>query len=364
MAESESDKSSRTEEATEKRKSQARTDGQVAMSRDVGTAAVLIGGVGFLAIGVPIGLRQLTDVTRRGLSLSFDETFWKALTVEHIHTIVVQISVTTMILILPILCVVLFMGTGASLAQTGFMWRPNALQPNFGKLNPIKGLGKLFSTRSVMELIKGLVKIAIIMMVALFTARHDLLMVPGLMDYDLPASIEMAGHLTLKVATGVVGALAVLAAVDYIYQRFEWSRDLRMTKEEVKEEHKASEGDPLVRGRIRSAQRDLAKKRMMAAVKTADVVVTNPTHLAVALKYDATQKAAPFVVAKGAGFIAERIRELARHHGVAVVENKLVARTLYRLVDIGKEIPSNLYRAVAEILAFVYRARGVNPGQL
>lgn len=358
-----SDKSSRTEEATEKRKSTARSEGQVAMSRDVGTAAVLIGGIGFLAIGVPIGLRQLTDVTKQGLALSFDETFWKALTIEHIHTVIVQTSVTTLILILPILGVILFMGTGASLAQTGFMWRPEALQPSFSKLDPIKGLGKLFSLRSVMELIKGLVKIAIIMGVALFTARHDLLLVPALMDYDLPAALEMAGHLTLKVAMGVVGALAVLAAADYFYQRFEWQRDLRMTKEEVKEEHKSAEGDPLVRGRIRSAQRDLAKKRMMAAVQTADVVVTNPTHLAVALKYDAAQKAAPFVVAKGAGFIAERIRELARHHGVAVVENKLVARTLYRLVDIGKEIPSNLYRAVAEILAFVYRARGVNPGQ-
>jgi len=363
VADSESDKSSRTEEATEKRKSEARRDGQIAMSRDVSTAAVLIGGVGVLTIGMPIGLRQLTDVTHRGLSLSFDETFWKALTVEHIHTIVVQTSITTMILILPILGVILFMGTGASLAQSGFLWRPEALQPHFNKLNPITGLGKLFSARSVMELVKGLVKIAIIMVAALLTARHDLLMLPGLMDYDLLASIEMAGHLTLKVAMGVVGALAVLAALDYMYQRFEWARDLRMTKEEVKEEHKASEGDPLVRGRIRSAQRDMAKKRMMAAVKTADVVVTNPTHLAVALKYDASQKAAPFVVAKGAGFVAERIRELARHHGVAVVENKLVARTLYRLVDIGKEIPSNLYRAVAEILAFVYRGRGINPGQ-
>lgn len=359
-----SDKSSRTEEATEKRKSQARTDGQVAMSRDVGTAAILIGGIGFLSVGVPIGLRQLTDVTRRGLTLSFDETFWKALTIEHVHTIIVQISVTTLFLILPILGVILFMSTGASLAQTGFMWRPNALQPKFSKLNPIAGLGKLFSTRSIMELIKGLIKIAIIMGVALFIARHDLLLVPALMDYDLASSIEMAGRLTLKVAMGVTGALTVVAAADYLYQRYEWARDLRMTKQEVKEEHKAAEGDPLVRGRIRTAQRDLAKKRMMAAVQTADVVVTNPTHLAVALKYDTAQKAAPYVVAKGAGFIAERIRELARHHGVAVVENKLVARTLYRLVDVGKEIPSNLYRAVAEILAFVYRARGVNPGQL
>jgi flagellar biosynthesis protein FlhB len=156
----------------------------------------------------------------------------------------------------------------------------------------------------------------------------------------------------------VSGAIAVLAVFDYAYQRYEWERSLRMSKEEIKEEHKASEGDPLIKSRVRTVQRELVKKRMLAAVKTADVVITNPTHLAVALKYDTARMTAPVVVAKGAGVIAERIRELARHHSVPVVENKFVARTLFRLVDIGKEIPNDLYRAVAEILAFVYRARG------
>jgi flagellar biosynthetic protein FlhB len=165
----------------------------------------------------------------------------------------------------------------------------------------------------------------------------------------------------LKVSLAVAGAIAVLAGLDYLYQRYEWERSLRMSKDEIREEHKATEGDPFIKSRVRTIQREMTKKRMMAAVKTADVVITNPTHLAVALKYDTATMGAPVVVAKGAGLVAERIRELARHHGVPVVEHKFVARTLFNLVDIGKEIPNELYRAVAEILAFVYRARGMAP---
>jgi flagellar biosynthetic protein FlhB len=167
------------------------------------------------------------------------------------------------------------------------------------------------------------------------------------------------GGLTLKTAAIIAGAITVVAGADFFYQRYEWERSLRMTLQEVKEEHRDQEGDPMIKSRVRSAQRDMMRKRMMAAVPKADVVVTNPTHLAVALKYDTERMSAPIVVAKGAGHLAERIRAVARQHGVVVVENKFVARTLYKLVDIGKEIPADLYRAVAEILAFVFRARGV-----
>lgn len=358
------DDSNKTEQATPKRKEEARRQGQIAISRDVGTAAVLLGGVGFLAAATPLGVRQLTEVTRQGLAMSFEPAALRSLSLDQVQTLLVQMSTTVLSFVLPLLGVIIVMGVGMSLAQTGWMWRPNALKLDFSRLSPLKGLSKLVSFRSVMELIKGLTKIAIITGVAMLTARHDLVVLPALIDYDLGTAMHMAGKLVFKVAIGVTGALAALAGLDYLYQRYEWERGLKMTKQEVKEEHKAAEGDPLIRGRVRAAQRDLSKKRMMAAVKTADVVVTNPTHIAVALKYDGTKMAAPFVVAKGAGFVAERIRELARHHGVPVVENKLVARTLYKLVDIGKEIPGNLYRAVAEILAFVYRAKGVSPGQL
>jgi flagellar biosynthetic protein FlhB len=350
--------SNKTEPATDKRKAEARKQGQIAMSRDLSTAAVLLGGIGLLAAMLPAGLQKMTQVTRQGLILSFGHVFHEGLTIDAVHTLIINMGATILLLVLPILGGLLLIGSGTSLAQTGFLWRSNAIQLDFGRLNPVKGLARLVSLRSVMELIKGLLKIAIVTGVGLFVVRHDLIQVPEMMQYDLGASLQVTGRLSLKVALAVAGAIGVLAGLDYLYQRYEWERSLRMSKEEIKEEHKASEGDPLIKSRVRSAQRDLSKKRMMAAVKTADVVVTNPTHLAVALKYDSKQMAAPFVVAKGAGFVAERIRELARHHGVPVVEHKFVARTLFKLVDIGKEIPGNLYRAVAEILAFVYRARG------
>jgi flagellar biosynthesis protein FlhB len=352
----------KTEAATPKRKEEARRQGQVAMSRDVSTAAVLLGGIGLLAALLPVGMRKMTDVTRLGLTLSVDRAALDGLTIDRVHDVIVQTGETVLLLVFPIFMGIALIGAGASLAQTGFLWHPNALQWDFARLNPLKGLSRLASLRSVMELVKGLLKIALITGAGLYVMRDDLAQVPALIAFDMDSALLVTGRLALKSALAIAGAIGLLAGLDYLYQRYEWERGLRMSKEEIKEEHKAAEGDPLIRSRVRAAQRDLAKKRMTAAVKTADVVVTNPTHLAVALKYDAAKKAAPYVVAKGAGFVAERIRELARHHGVAVVENKFVARTLYKLVDIGKEIPADLYRAVAEILAFVYRARGITPG--
>jgi flagellar biosynthetic protein FlhB len=356
------DYGNKTEQATPKRKEEARRQGQVAMSRDVSTAAVLLGGIGLLAAVMPMGIRRMTEMTRQGLALSFDPAFQSGLTIEHVYTVIVRTGTTILTLVLPILGAIALIGSCASLAQTGFLWRSNAIQLDFGRLNPMKGLSRLASFRSVMELIKGLLKIAIITGVGIFVMRHDLLQVPALIEFDMSTALQVTGRLALKTALAVSGAIGILAGLDYLYQRFEWERSLRMSKEEIKEEHKSAEGDPLIKSRVRTAQRELSKRRMMAAVKTADVVVTNPTHIAVALKYDSSKMAAPFVVAKGAGFVAERIRELARHHGVPVIEQKFVARTLFKLVDIGKEIPANLYRAVAEILAFVYRARGVTAG--
>jgi flagellar biosynthetic protein FlhB len=168
----------------------------------------------------------------------------------------------------------------------------------------------------------------------------------------------MAGRMALTVTAWVAGALVVLAVADYGYQRWQLSKDLRMSRQEVKQEQKETEGDPLIRSRIRSLQRQAARRRMMAEVPKSDVVITNPSHLAVALRYDGVRMAAPVVVAKGAGFIAERIRQIAAEHGVPIIENKPIARSLHKLVEVGREIPVELYQAVAEILALVLRARG------
>lgn len=352
------DRSNKTEAATPKRKEEARKEGQVAVSRDLSTAAVLLGGIGLLAVMLPAGVHKMTEMTRQGLTLSFPLDFYEGMSIEQVSSIVIHAGITVATLSLPVVAGILLMGGGASLLQTGLLWRAKAVQPDVGRVNPMKGLSRMVSLRSVMELVKGLLKIAIVTGVGLWVARYDVLQIPGLIEFDVGTVLQVTGGLSLKVSLAVAGAIAVLAGFDYAYQRYEWERSLRMSKEEIKEEHKATEGDPLIKSRVRTIQRETAKKRMLAAVKTADVVITNPTHLAVALKYDTASMGAPVVVAKGAGLIAERIRELARHHGVPVVEHKFVARTLFKLVDIGNEIPNELYRAVAEILAFVYRARG------
>jgi flagellar biosynthesis protein FlhB len=355
------DRSNKTEPATPKRKEEARKKGQIAMSRDLSTAVILLSGIGLLAAMLPVGVLKMTEMTRQGLTLSFPVAFYQHMSIEQVYEVVIHAGLTVVTLSLPIVLGILVMGSCTALLQTGLLWRADAIEPDLQRISLIKGLSRLFSLRSVMELVKGLLKIAIVTGVGLWVARYDVLQIPGLVGFDMGSVLDLTGRLSLKVGLAVAGAIAVLAGFDYFYQRYEWERSLRMSKEEVKEEHKSAEGDPLIKGRVRTLQRELTRKRMMAAVKTADVVVTNPTHLAVALKYDTSTMGAPVVVAKGAGFVAERIRELARHHGVPVVEQKFVARTLFKLVEIGKEIPNELYRAVAEILALVYRARGVTP---
>jgi len=348
----------KTEPASEKRKADARKEGNIAVSRDVTTAALLFAGIGLLALLAGPGMHQLTDVTRLGLTMSFDRVVHASLTIEQIHALVIQVGLKSLLLMLPFLGGLALVGAGASLAQTGLLWKPS-LPFDIGRLNPLKGLGRLFTLRSVSELIKALLKIAIIGGIGAFVLGQDLPRLPELVHYDVWGLLTVMGWLTLKAAAIIAGAIAVVAGADFLYQRYEWERSLRMTRQEVKEEHRDAEGDPMIKSRVRSVQRDMMRKRMMAAVPKADVVVTNPTHLAVALKYDTARMSAPIVVAKGAGHLAERIRAVARQHGVIVVENKFVARTLYKLVDIGREIPADLYRAVAEILAFVFRARGL-----
>lgn len=356
------DKDNKTEQASEKRKADARLEGNIAVSRDVTTAAMQVAGVGLLFFLARPGMQQMTEVIRLGLSRSFDRAVLASLTVDGIHSLVVQVGTTTILLMLPFLGGLALAGAGASLAQTGFLWK-SSLPFDVSRLNPITGFSKLASLRSISELVKALLKISIIAGIGIAVLRGEIGRLPELVQYDVWGLINVMGWLLLKVAASVTGAIVVVAAADYFYQRFEWERSLRMSHAEVKEEHRSSEGDPQIKSRVRSMQREMMKKRMMAAVPTADVVVTNPTHLAVALKYDAEGQGAPIVVAKGAGHVAERIREIARQHGVSVIENKFVARTLFKLVEVGKEIPADLYRAVAEILAYVYRAKGFTPKQ-
>lgn len=350
----------RTEQASARRKADARRRGQVAISRDVPTAAMLFGAVALLYLLSETALLRLVTVMREWFVRATDPNSF-ALDMDRLQDVIRLFGWESLGLALPFAVGVAAASIAAYLVQTGALWASEGLSIDGSKINPIAGFGRLLSIRSAGELIKAILKLSIIAGVAVIALRRDVSRLPELVQQDVSGMLPMAGALAFRLTMLIAFAIGLIALADYGYQRFEWERSLRMSRQELKQEHRDAEGDPVLRSRVRSLQKQMTRHRMMAEVMTADVVVTNPTHLAVALRYDQQRMSAPVVVAKGAGFVAERIREIAREHGVMVVENKVVARTLYQLVDIGREVPEELYRAVAEILALVFRARGTQP---
>jgi flagellar biosynthetic protein FlhB len=246
--------------------------------------------------------------------------------------------------------------------QVGNIFSTKVLVPDLSRLQLFQGLKRIFSGNSLVELGKSIAKILIIGSVAYYSVKKELPYLLPLLDQEVGQIVLYLAGAVFRITGRIVIALVVLAAGDYFYQRYRFEKNLKMTKQEVKDEMRQVEGDPKVKARMRSIMRQMANKRMMTEVATADVVITNPTHVAVALKYDATM-IAPQVVAKGQGFIAQKIIALAQEAGVPRVENRELARSLYRLVEVGKTIPTSLYRAVAEVLAYVYRLRGAAGGK-
>jgi len=254
----------------------------------------------------------------------------------------------------PLFLAIVVAGFLANYIQFGFIFSWEAVAPKFDKIDPIKGFQKFISLRSLVELVKSLLKMAIVTVIVWFNLRDELDNLIPLMDESLWGILVYTGKVMFRIMITTCWVLIVLAILDYLYQRWEHEKSLRMSRQEVKDEFKQTEGDPIVKARIRRIQREVARKRMMANVPKADVVITNPTHLAVAVRYDPDRMVAPTVVAKGAGHVAEKIREIAGAHKVPIIENKPVAQLLYKTVDVDQAIPEDLYRAVAEILAYVY----------
>ncbi len=350
---------SKTERASDRRKQEAREKGQVALSREIPTAALLLTGLGLMYALLDTGLRHLIEVMRVWLNLGNRLTVVRSeVTREMFFDWMVAFGWEISHLVLPLALGLMVVGASATVVQTGIQIPGRGIKLELSRLSPLGGLKRIFSLRAVVELFKSILKVVVIALVGFAAVRHDLDLLPALVQYDLGSVLGMLGRMMAKMAFWIGIVMAIIAAADYAYQRYEWERGLRMTKEEVKKEHKDAEGDPLLRSRVRSLQREMSRNRMMAEVPKADLVLTNPMHLAVALRYDPAKMGAPTVVAKGAGYVAERIKDLAREHGVMIVENQFIARSLYRLVEVGREIPTNLYRAVAEILALVYKARG------
>lgn len=260
----------------------------------------------------------------------------------------------------PVFLAALAAGLAVNYLQVGFLFTTDALQPQLNRLNPAEGFKRILSRRSLFELVKSLLKVTLVGAVALLFVRGNLETLLLVLYQDAGVVWETVRSLSLQLSLRIAGAFLVLALLDYLYQRYEHNQNLKMTRQEVKEEFKQTEGDPQLRARLRERRRQMATQRMMQDVPKATVVITNPTELAVALRYTDGKDSAPVVVAKGAALMAKRIRETAAGHGVPVVENKPVARLLYEQVDVGQEIPVDLYQAVAEILALVYRLRDGN----
>jgi flagellar biosynthetic protein FlhB len=340
----------KTEQATPKKKEDARNKGQAAKSKEVSSIAILAAGTIYLFFNAG----ELTDK----LGANIKQTFINIPQITSgdmgLDTYMSQTIQNFLVMILPILILLVVVSLAANLLQTGFILSVEPLTPDLSKIDPVKGFGKIISKRSMAELLKSIFKIVIVGWAAFSILKNDYSLMIPLMYQDNVQIMSMLGRISLKVVTRCCYVIFVLAVLDYLFQKWEFEQNLKMTKQEVKEEYKQTDGDPMIKSRIRSIQREMARRRMMKEVPKADVVITNPTHYAIALRYKPEEKmTAPKIVAKGADNIAMKIKEIALKHGIPMVENKPLAQNLYKL-DLGQEVPPNFYQAVAEILAYVY----------
>jgi len=345
----------KTEQPTSKKLSKAREEGQVVKSQEVSTAFIFLGALGvFLFVG-PWMFWALSDFMH-GIFQNLGTLHIKGISARAFLFEVLQ---HLGLIIMPLLLVLLILGVAANLLQVGFLFTLKPLVPKLSKFNPIKGMKKFVSLKSLVELLKSFFKIVFIGGISWLVLRGELDAIPSLIEMSVGQILTYIGTVSLKMLFYVALGMIVLAVIDFSYQRWQHTKDLMMSKQEVKDEIKQSEGDPQVKGKIRQAQREMAMRRMMESVPDADVVITNPTSLAVAVKYDAKEMFAPQIVAKGAKLIAERIKDIAMESDVPIVENKPLAQTLFKSMEIGDFVPPDLYKAVAEVLAYVYKLRGI-----
>ncbi len=345
----------KTEQPTAKKRDEARKEGQVAKSQEITTALMFL--IAFTTLSLMsnyIVTRVISIMSNSFVRISdWDDIF----VIDYIKVYLNDIAVYTLITVLPIMLIILLAGVINNVIQVG--WKPTTkpLKPKFSKLDPIKGFKRIFAMRALIDLIKSIAKLVIIVLVVYNTVKDELINIYLLFDYGLQYSVSFYAGLAFKMGISIGAIFIILGILDLIYQKWKHTKDLKMSKQEVKDEYKQSEGNPEIKGKIKSKMREAAMRRMMQDVPSADVIITNPTHFAVAIKYDNASGGAPKVVAKGQDHLAFRIREIAKDNDVPIVENKPLARTLYANVDIGREIPPDLYQAVAEVLAYVYKLK-------
>lgn len=353
MAE-EDDDSQKTEDPSGRKLERGRRRGQVAQSPEVANWGILLAGAMLVLFAASWSMKKIARV-----SLPFLESPGQMpADISHLHMLTVDLAWALLAALWPVFLFLLVAALAIHLVQTGLVWAVDKFELDWGRLSPLKGFRRLVSLRTLVEFVKGVVKLAVIGGIIFAFALPLLKEAELLPAMSLGAVLDRSEAVVLRVAAAALAALTVVAGLDFIYQRFAFMQQMRMTKHEVKEEHKQTEGDPHVKARIRALRKERARQRMMAAVPKATVVITNPTHYAVALAYEMEKMEAPKLVAKGADFIALRIREVAEENDVPVVENPPLARALYASVELEEEIPVEHYKAVAEVIGFVMRLKG------
>ncbi|WP_018975017.1 flagellar biosynthesis protein FlhB [Saccharibacillus kuerlensis] len=344
----------KTEKATPKKREESRKKGQVAKSQELPAAAVLITAIAILMI---FGSNFRTVITHL-FTDTFSNRMNMDITIDNVMIMMMQYMLEIFKLLAPIFIAAVLIAIIASFAQYGLLFTGEGLKMRFSKMDPIKGFKNIFSMRSIVEMLKSLLKMTIIGVLVYTTLRGEITTISKMHAMSLEDTLDFAASVTILLGIKIGSALLILGVFDFMYQKYEFEKGIRMSKQDIKDEYKKAEGDPLIKGKIRERQRRMAMQRMMQDVPTADVIITNPTHYAVALKYDGNQMQAPEVVAKGKDFVALRIREVAKENGVMIMENKPLARALFAQAEIGDNVPADLFQAVAEVLAYVYRLKG------
>jgi flagellar biosynthesis protein FlhB len=343
----------KTEQATPKRREESREKGQVAKSREVPSVSILVACLIYFYFNAAGLLEQVKAL----MASIFRSSGQMVISMDNVQTLLIGLLYKVFIMLAPLLLTVSIAALISNVIQVGILFSPAAMQPELSKIDPIKGFQRLFSVRSIFELVKNIMKVFVVGIIAYLAVKNEMETLLPIAEQGAGRIMIYMGKISFKILLNTCWVLIILAILDYLYQRWEYEKSLRMSRQEVKEEFKNTEGDPAIRARVKRLQREMARKRMMAAVPKADVVITNPTHLAVALRYEQEKAIAPYVVAKGAGLIAEKIKEIAGGENIPIVENKPLAQVLYKMVKVDGLIPENLYRAVAEVLAYVYKLR-------
>ena len=350
----------KTEQPTAKKLDDARKEGQVAKSQEIATAFTLLALFVIIRVIYPFMGTNFQGLFERVYNSIPDvaRTYDGMLPVAYIRSILTNAIITMLLISAPFFIIAFIIAFLSDLVQVGFKPTSKPLQPKLSKLNPISGMKKIFSARKLFDLGKSILKLVVMgaVIFSFFTGRTESLFL--LYDMPLKQAIGLMGNLIIDLGLRIAAAYMVIAFIDLIYQRRKFNKDMMMTKKEVKDEYKNSEGDPAVKGAQKRRMMEASRRRMMQQLPQADVVITNPTHYAVAIKYDAEESDAPVVVAKGADYLAQKIKEIAKDNKIEIVENKPLARMLYANVEVGEMVPPELYKAVAEVLAYVYHLQG------